>query len=586
MMNHKNIGELTDWLKSTHVVGDLYRGQQRDYPVMLPSFFRSLAVDLRLRGSIAPIDEQRFHDRTDQRFWSKFRCMNTLIGDLGIGLGNIVAQQYGLSSEAIDVTESIDVAAYFATRQYPAYSHVPGPGMGVIYRFRGVSSDGLASTYDLSNLSGHFEAGMSEHGYFDFFVRLDEMERVFERDRWWEHQPPREAAEAWTPRFVTSWSQLSSALMRAGGGFPTRNVEYRPPYERQFDWRLTRFESQSGGLIRPRLYWHSSTPSQFEVASTPEEAYEIRMRHVVGPPFQAGAHGLKWPLVIPSAAIKRGMVGVENIREHPGCEAHLFEHSEQRVTGFYRRLLWPEPSEDPLFGKLWQLGLSVINPHWDPAMPGVDDPEQGVLDRGYILANEAVATNGRDDRDLRRGQLEDALENRQHGPARAIDHAYQASVILTEGDPRAVVSIAIAGLRIDSSNVDLLLALYEAFSRVGKPRWAHRVLDRGLAIAPEHSWLLYKKAMELTRESQIEPAIELIDRAIANYDETKIRTPDFHLLELRAVLAYCQWDTARAESILRQLRARGFTTFTVMPQVQWLWKQFPQLQNPPQRQSD
>jgi hypothetical protein len=578
----RNIHELVDFLRSTHQDGDLYRGQNRDFPVMVPSFFRPFVRDLATSSPIAEIDEARFQEKwkTDLRASLKFDVMNHLIGDFGVGLGNIIAQQYGVSSEALDVTDDIRVAAYFATRRYPEYNHISDAGVGVIYRFRDLKSDGLPRSYRLSDLSGHFESGMSSTGYYDFFVRTDEMEKVFDRDRWWGFQKGSEG-EAWTPRFVSDWPSLQEAVAAGGQELPLGKGVYLGPYPRTFSWKLTRFFSQSGGLIRPRLHWKADTPSRFELARDANQAQEIRMRGMIGPRFRLqdrDGEG-KWPLVIPSAAIKREILGVENLRASSACEAYFFEHSEHRVTGFYRRELWPEPAEDPLYGALWQLAMAKLQRAYGwGAMPAIDDPEMGILDRGYTLAGEVRTRDARDDNDLRRGQLEDAIENRTHGAPRAVDYLYQVTPLLFLDDTLGAMRASVAGLRLEPENVDLLLGLSEGFSRRKKPSWEAQTVERALLYAPSHPWLLYKKAMHLARRGDFSQATTLIEKAIELYDPVTCKYTDYFFLELRGVLAWVMGETETLREVIDTMTSKDFSATEIMPQVQWLLKQFPELE--------
>jgi len=582
--NYPTVAHVVATLKATHQPGDLYRGQTRDYPVMIPSFFRPLATDLTVAADVAAIDETALDRRLESRQQRvRFDVMNQLIEDFGTGLGNVIAQQYGVSSEALDLTDNIDIAAWFATRTYPSYNHEAGPGTGVIYRFRGLTSDGLDAEFSLADLAYHFEAGQSDVGYYDFFIPKEKMGWVLDRERWWWVQPPT-SLTVWTARFVTDWPLLRRALALDGDAFPSSKAVYLPPYVRSFRWDLTRFASQAAGMIRPRIFWSADTPSRYDIAKDPADAEAIRLRTRVEPPFTLRDNPKgKWPLVIPSSAVKRHIIGVENLRSHPACEAFLFDHSDTRVTGFYRRVLWPEPADDPLYGRLWQLGIAVLSkPLGFASMPAVDDPEQGIFDRGYRLLNERQTRDARDDADLNRGQLEDATENRTYGPPRAIDCLYQATPLLQSGDINGATRAAIAGLRLEAQNPDLLLALYQCFTKREKTRWASRALDKALLAAPTHSWLLYSKAMELTRLGEVSEATRLLEIALENFDEATYKTNEFYLLELRAVLAWVQWDIPKLDEITDKLRNRGYSAYGILPQVEWLIARFPKLQ-PPER---
>lgn len=576
----RDIHELIEFLKATHQDGDLYRGQNRDYPAMVPSFFRPFAKDLATSSPIVEIDEDLFQSRwrDDRRTSLRFDIMNQLIGDFGVGLGNIIAQQYGVSSEALDVTDNISVAAYFATREYPSYTHISSSGVGVIYRFRNLESDGLPRSYRLSELTGHFEAGMSSIGYYDFLVHKSAMATVFDRDQWWGLQPSTEG-EVWTTRFVSDWPSLHAAVIAANQELPMGKAVYLSPYPRMFSWKLTRFFTQSGGLIRPRLHWKADTPSRFELAKNPRQAEEVRMRGMIGPRFySADDESGKWPLVIPSAAIKRRILGVENLRVNPACEAYFFKHSEKRVTGFYRRELWPEPADDPLYSALWQLALAKLMESYGwVEIPAIDDPESGILDRGYRLAGEARTRDARHDDDLRRGQLEDANENRTYGAPRAVDCLYQITPLLFSNDVVDAMHAAVDGLRIEPENTDLLLGLAECFGRRRKPRWEIQTIEKALQYAPSHPWLLYKKAMHLTRGGEFDQAVCLIDRAIELYDPITCKYDDFFFLELRGVLACAMGDRDKLGQVVDKIESKGFSATEIMSQVNWLWERFPEL---------
>ena len=61
--------------------------------------------------------------------------MNELMKNFGKSLGNVLAQQYGINSECLDITSDIDVAAFFATHTWPHYDKVhTSDRLGVIYR--------------------------------------------------------------------------------------------------------------------------------------------------------------------------------------------------------------------------------------------------------------------------------------------------------------------------------------------------------------------------------------------------------------------------------------------------------------------
>src|SRR5262245_13785683 len=116
----------------------LYRGQVKHFGSILPSVFRKARTGAMLGPHLHALDARAFHAALGTQGHLRFRLLDWLIENLGRGVGNLIAQQYGLSSEAIDVSASPRVAAYFATRDYPAYEHFSGSPdwpLGVVYRF-------------------------------------------------------------------------------------------------------------------------------------------------------------------------------------------------------------------------------------------------------------------------------------------------------------------------------------------------------------------------------------------------------------------------------------------------------------------
>lgn len=61
--------------------------------------------------------------------------MDRLIDLFDYTLGTTIAQQYGLSSEGLDATKSLDVALFFATRESGDFRTIKSNGIGVVYRF-------------------------------------------------------------------------------------------------------------------------------------------------------------------------------------------------------------------------------------------------------------------------------------------------------------------------------------------------------------------------------------------------------------------------------------------------------------------
>jgi hypothetical protein len=82
----------------------------------------------------------------------KRRFRNELLVRLfGYTLGTTFAQQFGLSSEGLDATKSLEVACFFASRDSVDFQRVADSGVGVLYRFPFPPND--VAMQPLSNLS-------------------------------------------------------------------------------------------------------------------------------------------------------------------------------------------------------------------------------------------------------------------------------------------------------------------------------------------------------------------------------------------------------------------------------------------------
>lgn len=142
----ENINVLTDYLKKNHKDCYVYRGQTTDYDTLLPSFYRNKLKSFRLESSNNSLNiiQQRnrfnyfihYNPANDsKRNKAKRITMNQLMENFGKSLGNVLAQQYGINSECLDITSDPNVAAFFATHQYPHYLNaVESDNLGVIYR--------------------------------------------------------------------------------------------------------------------------------------------------------------------------------------------------------------------------------------------------------------------------------------------------------------------------------------------------------------------------------------------------------------------------------------------------------------------
>lgn len=113
----------------------VYRGQSRDYGIVLPSGMRGAVRSV--TGAACQLDRRVLVAQCTVRAQQQILFRQGLISTLGAGIGHVFAQQYGFGSDVIDVSSSPRIAAFFATRLWPTCSHIAdAPGPGVIYRWR------------------------------------------------------------------------------------------------------------------------------------------------------------------------------------------------------------------------------------------------------------------------------------------------------------------------------------------------------------------------------------------------------------------------------------------------------------------
>jgi hypothetical protein len=137
--------ELLGFLQAQHRPGYLYRGQtQRWTGPLVPSLYRG-TIDRHPATDVPPHSRLRdlgkvFHavdpDATrvqDPELIKRAQFNAYLFQTFGYPFGSILAQQCGITSEALDVSHHLHVAAFFAIFD-PVAGRFPGEGTGVIYR--------------------------------------------------------------------------------------------------------------------------------------------------------------------------------------------------------------------------------------------------------------------------------------------------------------------------------------------------------------------------------------------------------------------------------------------------------------------
>jgi len=396
-----DIRELLGFLERDDNDRYLYRGQTKDYDSLVPSAYRKWTSPEKKKHNVFAVNSEGFRRDGSQREFIRLTELNRLIAHFGIGLGNIFAQQYGISSECIDVTSNVKVAGFFATRKWPSYSHYSGSidnSLGVIYRFpliRFVSDlNGLDLTLSLAGMK-HPDKPVPlwfmKYGKRSQFSE-EELQRILSKHSHVEQtlftQPvvvSYRYLEAFIQQFYRQQQEEKDEEGNHKGTFltipsllrqaPTYNKpDFSPPRIAlpstsglitdvvQMDVKKTRFSRQDGGFLQPSFTWKCTIPQEINIEYIAE---------------------LKGHFSIPGYAIQDTLLGVEDLMAYPGIERFYFRHSDHVINDYELSFLWPDLDTDP-FWKLIDHFVCLNNKSYlDSNQIAADDMKQGIVDRGF-----------------------------------------------------------------------------------------------------------------------------------------------------------------------------------------------------------
>ena len=322
----ESLGKLLDVLAAEHCAGFLYRGQVQPFPGLIPSGYRSAMPEGADDTSVIRLDPDLYHAGMSELESRRFAAFTALIRDYGISLGNILAQQYGLSSEAIDVTGDLQVAGFFASRPSPDYRQWTGgegTELGVIYRLP-YDTETWGNPTNLDAFLTCMLTEVPDHGpvYFPYYRKRRDL--------------PGELQQ-----------QIHEAFAAAGG---ERRVSLYSPFivvDEGFvrtalpalDFAATRIGRQHGGFLRPPVHRVCVVARHVRIRPTP-----------------------LFKMFDPPMAIGDEIQGVGNSVMMPDLDAFYFRHGDYRVP-LEPEYLWPTPEEDALYAQIQRIaGEGVVDP--------------------------------------------------------------------------------------------------------------------------------------------------------------------------------------------------------------------------------
>jgi len=361
-----DIRELVEYLKSTHSDKVVYRGQSKDYNTLLPSFYRKKISKTRSDQASGQVIWQynmynhflQYDPIQDSRQnIAKRVTMNHLMASFGKSLGNVIAQQYGINSECLDITSDLDVAAFFATHSWPHYDTVlDSSELGVIYRIPCMRG----------GVDHSFEHAGTELALSSVFLSSDKepIPLLFSS---FKHQHTTEVFDELNRQYqFTLKRTISKPLLYNASNFRDLVYTYFSEKYPQIDiaslYSNTRMNRQKAGFFIPSFVFDSYVPSNLKIVQAENiQAYS------------------------PSFVIHKEKVVIEDILTYPGIEKYFFRHNSKIESTYSREYLWPTKEEDYFYNLLYRWCSDGCRSYIGDTNIEIDDKNNGVLDRGYYI---------------------------------------------------------------------------------------------------------------------------------------------------------------------------------------------------------
>ena len=338
----ENINVLTDYLKKNHKDCYVYRGQTTDYDTLLPSFYRNKLKSFRLESSNNSLNTIQQRNRFNyfihynpandsKRNKAKRITMNQLMENFGKSLGNVLAQQYGINSECLDITSDPNVAAFFATHQYPHYLNaVESDNLGVIYR--------IINNNDNNSLQ---HAGIELALSANYLVQDNKpIPLLYSSERYqYSDDEFKELNNKYN--FETNITCTRPIIADYNGVkqiITTYFAEKYPDVDIESLFYTSRISKQKAGFVIPSFIFESYVPANLQIISFLDNRIEAYN---------------------PSFVIHKEKVGIEDILIYPNIERFYFRHTKSIESHYSREELWPSVEVDYFYNLLYSLLLNL-----------------------------------------------------------------------------------------------------------------------------------------------------------------------------------------------------------------------------------
>ncbi|HAN03471.1 MAG TPA: hypothetical protein DCP93_13525 [Lachnospiraceae bacterium] len=362
----ENINVLTDYLKKNHKDCYVYRGQTTDYDTLLPSFYRNKLKSFRLESSNNSLNiiQQRnrfnyfihYNPANDsKRNKAKRITMNQLMENFGKSLGNVLAQQYGINSECLDITSDPNVAAFFATHQYPHYLNaVESDNLGVIYR--------IINNNDNNSLQ---HAGIELALSANYLVQDNKpIPLLYSSERYqYSDDEFKELNNKYN--FETNITCTRPIIADYNGVkqiITTYFAEKYPDVDIESLFYTSRISKQKAGFVIPSFIFESYVPANLQIISFLDNRIEAYN---------------------PSFVIHKEKVGIEDILIYPNIERFYFRHTKSIESHYSREELWPSVEVDYFYNLLYRWCSDGCKNYIQELNINIDDMKMGILDKGF-----------------------------------------------------------------------------------------------------------------------------------------------------------------------------------------------------------
>ena len=364
-----NIEVLLNHLQRERTNKHYYRGQNRYFTHNAPSAVRAAALMGESTPKWVPLADT-YWAVASAREQARFDLRVAAMRFWGPALGNLLCQQYGVTSDGYDITADPMIAAFFATRKYPHYRHLDpqdGATAGVIYRFT------IEDQSDLDLETTAFT--LSSYGYFDEAI-----------GRWIYFSRPRNprayALYAARQNIAVPSDETIANLDEIPGRrqnlmkveaclrydaiaalFVENTRARHPSFCDEIDLRQTRIDRQAGGVYFPSFRHDAIIPEQ-------PELHRIDAIRSIAPP---------------GSAVFERTTHVQELHSFRSLEKFFFNHDAGcRIDRFSTVDLWPDARTDRLYGSMCELARTHCEAYLNTHHVEPDDFAQGVVDPGYL----------------------------------------------------------------------------------------------------------------------------------------------------------------------------------------------------------